>query len=298
MLSTMQTAKEINFEAARVKVSLEQVAGIKTVIRTCGEAAREAVVFVHGNPGSGEDFDALLGDVGRFIYAVAPDMPNYGRSQRCSDFPYTVQGYAAHLQALIAHLGIERVHLVLHDFGGPWGLEWAAEHPRAVASVSLFNIGIMPGYRWHMYARIWRMPILGELFMASATRVVFRTLLNLNNPRPLPNSFLTRMYEEADPALKRGALALYRATPDWGALSEQLGERLAPLNLPALVVWGAGDTNLPVSYASQQSPYFSVEEVHVLSECGHWPFIDEPATCSALLQSFLQRQLRAALDAD
>ena len=55
---------------------------------------------------------------------------------------------------------------MLHDFGGPWGLHWASEHLSALASLTLFNVGILPGYRWHKFARIWRTPIVGEVLQA------------------------------------------------------------------------------------------------------------------------------------
>ena len=72
--------------------------------------------------------------------------------------------------------GVRRVHLVLHDFGGAWGLTWAATHTASLASLTLINIGVMPGYRWHFLARIWRTPVLGEIFMATTTRFGFKKL--------------------------------------------------------------------------------------------------------------------------
>jgi pimeloyl-ACP methyl ester carboxylesterase len=276
--------------AANTRFETMSVNGIATAVRSRGEPESEAVVFVHGFVGSGADFEDVLEAVEGLAYAVALDMPNHGRSERVSGFPCTVRGYADHLGAFIRLLGIERVHLVLHDFGGPWGLQWAVDHQEAVASVTLFNIGIMPGYRWHLYARIWRTPLLGELFMAGMARALFRWSLNGSNPHPFPDAVVDRMFDQIDSGTKRAGLALYRAT-DWGALSEQLGAQLAPRKYPALVVWGEGDRNLPSRYSSLQADYFLVEDVHLLPECGHWPFIDEPAPCRAALRAFLKRHV-------
>ena len=91
-------------------------------------------------------------------------MPGFGRADKPRDFQYDVAGYADFLDGLLAELGIDRVHLVLHDLGGPWGLEWATRSPARVASVTLINTGAFIGYRWHILARIWRTPVLGELF--------------------------------------------------------------------------------------------------------------------------------------
>ena len=266
--------------------------GVRSLVRETGSgSAREAVVFVHGNPGSSEDWLDLLARTGTFARAVAPDMPGYGKADRPADFEYTVEGYARHLAGLIEQLGIERVHLVLHDFGGAWGLAWANAHPKAVASVTLVNIGILPGYRWHRYARIWRTPVLGELFQFASTRSMFRMSLNADNPKPFPRAFVDRMFDDMDPASKRAVLKLYRATPDVGGMTLALGNGLAPLKLPALVVWGAADAFLPARYAEEQRRFFGETDVHVLDGCGHWPFIDDPEHCAELICPFLRKQM-------
>ena len=280
----------------RITESTRDVHGTATFIRESGQPGSEAIVFVHGNPGSGEDWVDLLAASGEIAYAVAPDMPNYGRSERPERFVCTVEAYANHLAAVIEQLGIRRAHLVLHDFGGPWGLAWAAGHLDAVASITLFNVGILPGYRWHKYARLWRTPLLGELAMACTTRGLLRLLINREYPRPLPDAFIESSYRNLDAASKRAQLALYRATPDVGALTEQLGEVLRPRKIPALVVWGEGDRNLPARYAALQSEYFAVADLQVLPDCGHWPFIDEPVKCRALLASFLRQHVRRGIE--
>lgn len=144
-----------------------EVDGVRTPLLSAGpDGADEAVVFVHGNPGSGEDWRALLTRAGTLGRALAWDHPGYGRSVAPPSFGYTVDGYARHMKRVLDHLGVGRAHLVLHDFGGPWGLTWAARNPDRFASVTLLNTGVLLGYRWHTFARIWRTPMLGELFFS------------------------------------------------------------------------------------------------------------------------------------
>ncbi len=273
-----------------------RVDGVRSLVRLAGpQDAPEAVVFVHGNPGSGEDFTDLLARVGDFARAIAPDMPGFGKADRPEHFEYTVPAYARHLAGLLSALGIQRAHLVLHDFGGPFGLWWASEHPDSVLSVTLFNIGVMRGYRWHKYARIWQTPILGELFQLLATRRATRAILNAENPKPFPAAFVERMLDDADWGMKRAVLRLYRNTRDIATLSQTLADRLKPLHLPALVVWGKGDRFLHHRFAEAQREYFDVEAVHMLPECGHWPFIDEPERVAELVLPFLQRRMQGRL---
>lgn len=256
--------------------------------------AREAVVFVHGNPGSSADWEHLVAEVGRFARAVAVDMPGFGQADKPrTGFDYTVLGYAAQLEAILLELGIDRAHLVLHDFGGPWGLAWAAQHPGAFASAVLINTGVLPGYRWHYLAKIWRTPVVGELFLASSTRPAFGLLLRHGNRGGLPGPFLDRMYRDMDKGTKHAILALYRDTDDPAGASGTIIAALAPLHRPALVVWGARDPYIPVAQAQNQDQAFDVERVVLLPESGHWPFADNPEAVSAAVVPFLRRAVGA-----
>jgi pimeloyl-ACP methyl ester carboxylesterase len=266
-------------------------AGTSTRLVEAGPAeATAAVVFVHGNPGSCDDWEPLAGAVGGSgLRAVAFDLPDFGETIAPAGFEHSAPGYAAFVEAALGALGVERVHLVLHDFGGPIGLTWAATHAERIASITLIDIGILPGYKWHRLARIWRTPVLGEIFQATATRTAFRTLINRDEPRGLPRPFVDRMFDHYDRRTKRAVLKLYRATDEPGAPDPQLVAALKAADPPALVIWGAGDAYLPYSYAERQREFLAKAEVHVLPHSGHWPFADDPAEVERLLLEFLGR---------
>jgi pimeloyl-ACP methyl ester carboxylesterase len=277
---------------SRTEISIH---GVRSPLRQVGDVhAEEAVVFVHGNPGSSEDWVDLLPTVGVFARAVAYDLPGFGHADKPSGFAYTAEGYARHLADLLTVLGIRRAHLVVHDWGGLIGLLWAAAHPEAFRSVVLINIGVLPGYRWHYLAKIWRTPILGELFQLTASRQGFHLLLKHGNPRGLPHTFIDRMYQDYDRGTRRAVLRLYRSANDPGGVGEQLWRALRPLDRPALVIWGRHDPYLPVAFAERQRETFPRAEVVVLDQSGHWPFADDPNRVAELVLPFLQRQVVAA----
>ncbi len=268
------------------------VDGITTPVSSVGDPdSSEAVVFVHGNPGSRRDWDDLLTRVAPFTRAVAFDMPGFGRADKPADFDYTVGGYARFLDSALSYLGIERVHLVLHDFGGPWGLAWAAHNPERFASVVLINTGVLLDYGWHYLARIWRTPIAGELFQATTTRSGLRTALRHGNPRGLPRAFVDRMYDDMDAGTSRAILSLYRATNDPASAGHQQADALRPLDRPALVVWGAHDPYIPVAMAERQREAFPSAEVAILDGSGHWPFADDPEAVGRVVEPFLRGQV-------
>lgn len=268
------------------------VNGVRSPVLNAGAPdASEAMVFVHGNPGPKEDWEDLLRRAGEFGRAVAPDMPGYGAADKPADFGYTSDGYAKHLAGILEQLGINRVHLVMHDFGGAWGLAWAVQHPDAFASATLINTGVLLDYKWHRLARIWRTPGLGEAFMATTSKPAFRMLLSHDNPR-LPSSAVDRLYEVSRSwPTKRAVLKLYRATPAsaMGALREPLHE----LDRPALVVWGTDDVYIPWQQAERQRESFPSAQVQLLEGLGHWPFLEDPAHVAELVIPFLREHLRA-----
>ena len=195
-------------------------------------------------------------------------------------------------------LGVERAHVVAHDFGGPWGLGWAAANPERFASAILICTGALPGYRWHALARVWRTPVLGELFMATTTRPGFRLLLRRGNRPALPRRFVDRMYDDFDRETRAAVLRLYRSVADVGAAGQQRARALRPLDRPALVIWGRNDPYLGVKHAEREREAFPRAEVMVLDRAGHWPFVDDPRAVAAAVTSFLDRQAAPVVDAE
>jgi pimeloyl-ACP methyl ester carboxylesterase len=266
------------------------VGGVRSPVLQAGPSdATEAVVFVHGNPGPGSDWTDLLGRVGEFARALAPDLPGYGEADKPADFDYTIEGYARHLGGLLEELGVGRAHLVAHDFGGPWALAWAVANPDAFASATLIDTGALIDYRWHRYARIWRTPVAGELFMVSGSRAAARLLLGRENPRLYRDAIDSIYAHGRSWGTKRAILKLYRATP--ASAMEGSVQALRELDRPALVLWGTHDAYLPWQQAERQRQAFPSARVELLEGLGHWPFLEDPGWVASLVVPFLREQL-------
>lgn len=270
------------------------IGDIRSPVLARGPAdAREAVVFVHGNLGSKEDWADLMRRLSPEVRAVAIDMPGYGAASRSRDFDYTVEGYSRHLAACLDQLGVDAAHLVVHDFAGLWGLALATTDPDRVLSFTLINAGIVDDeFRWHRWARLWQTPVLGELAFMTANRFIVKVGLNADNPKPLPEEFIDRTYSHMDRGQARAVLMLYRSARDIKAVLAPLLERLPLIaDRPTLVVFGSADAYLPVRVAESQRKRFPRADVHLLDGCGHWPFVDDPERVAALVIPFLERRL-------
>jgi pimeloyl-ACP methyl ester carboxylesterase len=270
------------------------VNGVHSPVREAGpEGTSEAIVFLHGHPGSSEDWTGLLPIAGKYGRAVAVDLPGFGMADKPRDFNYTVPGYARHLAGMFDELAIDRAHLVLHDFGCFVGLAWAVTHPQQLGALVFLNVGIIPGYRWHLAASIWRTPILGELAMYTINRPTFRLGMRLVNPQPLPREFVDRMYQKYDRNTRRAALQLYRSADNPGKASQLIGNALGGRQRPVLVIWGSRDPFLPVTYAHRQREFFPEAEITILPESGHWPYVDDPHRVRERLDQFFRKHWTA-----
>jgi len=280
---------------SEVRTGEVSVDGARSPLIEAGRAEdSEAVVFVHGNPGSSVDWRHLVGEVGGFGRAVAFDLPGFGHADKPRTFDYRIEGYATFIGAALEKLGVERAHLVLHDFGGPMGLAWAASSPDAFASAVLFNTGSVSQRKWHVMARIWRTPVLGELSMALTNRYAWRRALQAGDSRPLPAEFVDRMYDDYDRGTKHAVLSLYRATDVPYPGAEEMARALRDRGRPALIVWGAQDPFIGRRGAEAlRRDIFPDAEIVMLEESGHWPFVDDPERACPPALGFLRAQLPA-----
>jgi pimeloyl-ACP methyl ester carboxylesterase len=154
--------------AAMVEEGEIGVDGVRVFYRRV-EGEGTPVVYCHGNPTHGEDWLPFLERGGP---AIAIDMPGWGRSDRPDParFDYTMHGLSSFLDRCLDELGVERRKLVVHDWGG-LALIGAQRRPDLVERLVVVNaVPLLPGYRWHWIAQLWRRRPIGEILNATTTR--------------------------------------------------------------------------------------------------------------------------------
>jgi pimeloyl-ACP methyl ester carboxylesterase len=235
--------------------------------------ARDAAVplYLHGVPDNSDDWLAFLARGG----GLAPDLPGFGRSGKPGSLRFTIEEYAGFLERFLELTGVERVKLVMHDWGSV-GLAFAQRHPERVERLVLINaVPLLPGHRWHRTARIWRTPVLGELAMGTINRHVLRLLSREANatPGPMPQAWQDSVLDHFDQGTQRAILRLYRSSSPEALAAA--GEQLEELQVPALVVWGMRDPYIPARFGKQYADALGAELLE-LSDAGHWPWLDRP----------------------
>jgi pimeloyl-ACP methyl ester carboxylesterase len=255
-----------------VRENSADIDGLPVFWRSAPAPGTDVPLYIHGVPTSSDDWPEFLSRTG----GLALDLPGFGRSGKPGSLRYTIEEYDAFIERFLDHLGIERVRLVMHDWGVV-GLAFGQRLPERVTRVVVINaVPFLPGYRWHRTARIWRTPLLGELAMGTTTGFVLRQLSRESNatPGPMPQEWIDGVMAHLDQGTQRAILRLYRSSPSQ-RLAEA-GRGLARLEVPALVVWGLRDPYIPARFARAYAEALPQAELLELPDAGHWPWLDRP----------------------
>jgi pimeloyl-ACP methyl ester carboxylesterase len=281
---------------AGVRSGRVTVDGVSTRVLEAGPAnAKEAVLFLHGSPTNARDWDDLLAATGRFTRAIAIDMPGYGKSQKNVGARQNSDGAVRFIQRTIEELGLRRVVLVGHDYGGIWGVRWASRNPKALIAAVLIDGGLLIDYVPHPYAVTWATPGAGEAQMASTTRESFTSNFQALSPKPFPAGYLDRLYDDYDRATRCAILRYYRSTSeDYQTAPREQAARLRPHNRPALVLWGQKDPYVPPEQAEKQRQAFPSARIVLFEESGHFPHVDDPPRTRNVVLPFLRPGLKVS----
>jgi haloalkane dehalogenase len=242
------------------------------------------VLLLHGYPETSfmwRDLMSELATSGR--RAIAPDLPGYG------DSPLTVDGtWESHVDAIERFrndLELERVALMVHDWGGLIGMRWACDHPRAVGALVLSGTGFFPDGKWHGLGEALRTEGAGEAVVDAIERDGFAAMLRQTG-RGFDDDAIEEYWKAyATEEQRRAQLALYRSG-DFVKLAPYEG-RLAELGIPTLILWGEGDTFAPVGGAYRFHRQIPDSKLVLVEDAGHFVFEDDPGRCAREVVGFL-----------
>jgi pimeloyl-ACP methyl ester carboxylesterase len=251
-----------------------EVAGLPTQWREAPGDDRPPVLYLHGVPTASWDWTPYLERIG----GIAPDLPGFGRSAKPDDFDYSIDGYLPWLEAFLEASGLDRFSLVVHDWGGGLGLALAQRMPERIERLVIHtSVPLLPGYRWHWVARVWRTPGLGEAFMATSSKAAFRLLSRRSNARsgPLPDEFVDRLWADFDRGTRRAILRLYRSADPHVLASA--GERLAGIDCPTLIMWPTYEPYVAPEWGARYAEAIGENaSLEMIENAGHWTWLDRP----------------------
>lgn len=103
----------------------------------------DPIVFLHGNPTSSYLWRKVIPPVAELGRCIAPDLAGMGDSGKIDSYRFV--DHRRYLDGLLEALGIDHdVTLVLHDWGGGLGFDWANRHRNAIKAIVYMETIVMP----------------------------------------------------------------------------------------------------------------------------------------------------------
>jgi pimeloyl-ACP methyl ester carboxylesterase len=229
------------------------------------------VVLLHGQPGSGSDWQEVAARLPRGLHAVALDRPGYGASRKpAGGFAYNARAVVAEMDAR----GIERAVLVGHSYGGGVALSAAQLAPgRVEALVLLASVGPDCLTGWD---RLLAAPAAGEVCALAAWRFTpwfARARLAAIDRRRQPGGASEHVNWHIWGNAHHDHGPLWRSfLTEQRALVSELGGitgSLAHIKQPVLLLADPADTLIPVAATHQLAAGLPDSRVELLSQTGH-----------------------------
>ena len=235
--------------------------------------------MIHGFPLTRDIWDAQAKSLARTHRVVRPDLRGMGASS-VPDGPYLMETLASDIAATLDALAIERAAFVGHSLGGYVALAFARMYTERVAQLALVCSRIAADTQEIAENRRKNADSIerdGTIPTEMTTRLLAPETLS---ERPEIAERATEISRRIDP---RGAAAMLR-----GMGMRVSSDDIAPdLDVPVLVVAGAGDAVITIEEARAVARAFPRGRLVVCERSGHLPMLEEPDRVTEALAELL-----------
>jgi pimeloyl-ACP methyl ester carboxylesterase len=256
----------------------------------------DPILVLHGFPSSGFDFHLALPSLSARRRVVVHDHLGFGLSDKPERYSYSLLEQADAALEVWRSLGIERGHLLAHDYGTSVATELLARRAHGLLPIKLSSVTLCNGSVHIELAhltpsqRLLRSPLLGPLFARVARPAVFKAQLRkiLGDPATVSNEELDFMW-----ALMVRDTGKERLPAISGYLDERVRFRhrwtagLIAFDGPAHVLWGRRDPVAVVAIAERLLTELPRVRATWLDRLGHYPMLEDAAAWSGAVLAFL-----------
>ncbi len=256
------------------------------------EGNGEAVLFVHGTPSWSFDFRKVIKSLKTNFRCIAIDHIGFGLSDKPEHYDYSTQNHSKTLEKFVLEKQLDNLTLVVHDFGGPIGLNLAIQYPEKIKHLVILNSWLWSSKTepdFIKLSKILKSPLLPFLYR----------FLNFSPRFILPKSFgdhkiskqLLKQYTKpfADQSQRNGTLAFAKSLlhdQDW--FEELWNKRRTISNKPTILIWGMKDLVIKPHNLNKFQSGFTNSKTVELETCGHFPQEEQPEKIIKAVFDFLR----------
>ena len=269
-------------DSALPDYSFAQIDGVATAYRRAGSG--DPVLLLHGVGSYSYIWRKIVPLLADRFDVIAPDLAGCGYSEAQQDQALDLRAQYERIDRLMQHLGVERAHVVGHDFGGAIAQLVAIDHSERVRTLMLVN---SIGYDyWPVRAiKTARFPIVRQLTLALLDRTVFATMLRraVHSTERITAEIVNQYKAPYRSVARRRALMRFLRALDHRYLVSRVAG-LRALTVPTCVVRSKHDAYLNRAISlrlAQDIPNATLVEVDM---AGHFIQEDQP---EQIVQLFL-----------
>lgn len=259
------------------------------------EGDGEPVLMVHGQPTWSYLYRKIIPPVAQQRRAVALDLMGFGLSDKPQDRDYSFADHAAILRGFIQTLDLRGLSLVLHDWGGPIGLDYAVHHRGNMKRLVLMNTFASVDFSVPLLFRLaFRAPVVSDI-LNRRLHLMGRFALRYGVRHPSRVSRETlRCYREPHPsyASRKGVAQFPRlipVTPRDPAYApiKAIEDALPSFDIPTLFLIGEHDPVSRFVNPARTAVRMPDARVQVILDAGHFLQEDQPEAVAKAIISFL-----------
>ena len=261
-----------------------------------GEGEGSPILMLHGNPTWSFLYRNLILALRKEARCIAPDHIGCGLSDKppYPEFAYDLPSHVQNLCELLDQLGVDKVRLVVHDWGGAIGFGAFRDQAERVESIVIMNTAAFPSARCPWRIRICRLPWFGALlvrglngFSGPAARMAVR--------KPLSTAVRRGFLMPYDSWANRVAvwrfvrdIPLSSSHPSMPLLTE-IGTKLENFReCPKTAFWGGGDFCFNHYFLRKWNDIFPDLRVIHYPDAGHYLLEDAGEQVIPAIQSSLR----------
>jgi pimeloyl-ACP methyl ester carboxylesterase len=252
-----------------------------------------ALLLLHGLGCDHTTWSPVVAALSRRYTVIAPDLLGHGKSDK-PRADYSVGGYANGMRDLLTVLGVDKVTVVGHSFGGGVAMQFAYQFPERTERMILVSPGglgpevspviraiTLPGFNQAMHVAM----LPGVRHVAGAA---LKGLAATGLPHTRDLDEMAAIYDSFTDKRARAAIRhVVSAVVDWRGQVVTMADRAYLTNaMPICVVWGTDDDVIPVRHARTAAELAPGATVEVISNAGHFPHKDHPQRFVKLVDDF------------
>ena len=258
------------------------VDGLRMHVAEAGKG--DPILLLHGWPQHWYCWRKVVANLASRYRLVMPDLRGFG----WSDVPpggYDPEHFAADAVRLLDVLGLKRVNVIGHDWGGVTAFLMALHHPDRVSKLLVCNaphpwarlsFGVAAGLWRTWYVALVSAPT-GPTLLTKTSFIPF--LMRCGGRAALFSDDEAEVYAARlrEPARARASRALY--SNYLGVARDLFLKRRydsIPLQCPGLILFGADDFYVPQSYLKGWEGHAREFRIELVPNCSHWTPEERP----------------------